>query len=339
MDKRIIFAVAGSGKTTYIIKKLTIDKRYLIITYTNNNVENIRKAIIRKFGYFPNNIKLLSYFVFLYSFCYKPILSKKCNTRGINFNRPPRFLKSNSRSYYIDYKNRLYHNRIALLCKFISKDIISRIEKYYDCVCIDEVQDFAGHDFNLLKIIIPDNCETILVGDFHQHTFDTSNDGNINSSLYNDYNKYKKHYEDIGITIDTETLISCHRCSSSVCDFIAQKLGISIFSSQEKTSVVKFIEDEIELNRIIRDNNIIKLFYQNSHKYNCFSMNWGGSKGINDYIDVCVVLNKTTLAAFKADTLNELTSQTKNKLYVACSRANQNLYFIPEDMIKEYKNN
>lgn len=34
MDKKVIFAVAGSGKTTYIIDSLTQDKRSLIVTYT-----------------------------------------------------------------------------------------------------------------------------------------------------------------------------------------------------------------------------------------------------------------------------------------------------------------
>lgn len=41
MDKKVIFAVAGSGKTTYIINGLSADKRSLIITYTTANYYNI----------------------------------------------------------------------------------------------------------------------------------------------------------------------------------------------------------------------------------------------------------------------------------------------------------
>ena len=41
MDKRVIFAVAGSGKTTYIVNNLFPEKRSLIITYTKNNYNNI----------------------------------------------------------------------------------------------------------------------------------------------------------------------------------------------------------------------------------------------------------------------------------------------------------
>ena len=37
MDRRIILAVAGSGKTTFLINSLNLDRRFLIVTYTENN--------------------------------------------------------------------------------------------------------------------------------------------------------------------------------------------------------------------------------------------------------------------------------------------------------------
>ncbi|MBK7669492.1 MAG: UvrD-helicase domain-containing protein [Sphingobacteriaceae bacterium] len=74
MDKRVIFAVAGSGKTTHIVDKLNLESPVIIVTYTNSNVENLRERILKKFGYFPSNIKLQSYFSFLHRFCYKPFL-------------------------------------------------------------------------------------------------------------------------------------------------------------------------------------------------------------------------------------------------------------------------
>src|SRR5690349_14321215 len=100
MDKRVIFAVAGSGKTTLIINQLTLDNRSLIVTYTNNNVENLRQSIITKFGYFPPNITLLPYFTFLYSFCYQPFLSYKHKTKGITYERNPnKYANSKDRHY------------------------------------------------------------------------------------------------------------------------------------------------------------------------------------------------------------------------------------------------
>lgn len=48
MDKRVIFAVAGSGKTTYIVDSLSRDKRSLIVTYTVGNYNNLCCKISEK---------------------------------------------------------------------------------------------------------------------------------------------------------------------------------------------------------------------------------------------------------------------------------------------------
>ena len=73
MDKRLILAVAGSGKTTYIVNSLSAEKRSLIITYTDANYENLCRKIAERFnGAWPENVTLMKYFQFLYRFCYKP---------------------------------------------------------------------------------------------------------------------------------------------------------------------------------------------------------------------------------------------------------------------------
>ena len=42
MDKRVVLAVAGSGKTYYLCNILDETKRNIIIAYTNENIKNIR---------------------------------------------------------------------------------------------------------------------------------------------------------------------------------------------------------------------------------------------------------------------------------------------------------
>jgi hypothetical protein len=63
----------------------------------------------------------------------------------------------------------------------------------------------------------------------------------------------------------------------------------------------------------------------------------GDRKGENYYKDICVVLNKTGLKSYNA--LENLKPQTKNKLYVACSRANNCLYFVSNEFYKSLKLN
>jgi len=69
-DKRLIHAVAGSGKTTKIIESINPNNRNLIITYTENNQNNIREKLIAKFGHIPENTSVFGVFEFLYNpFC------------------------------------------------------------------------------------------------------------------------------------------------------------------------------------------------------------------------------------------------------------------------------
>lgn len=339
MDKRVIFAVAGSGKTTYILNDLTLEKRSVIVTYTNNNIKNLKRGIIEKFGLFPDNITLLPYFTFLYSFCFRPLLSYSIRTKGINYKpNPNRFEKKDNLRYYIDSNKRVYSNRISKLLEYKNEipNVKARLEKYFDNIYIDEIQDFGGNDFNFLKNISSSSINILLVGDFYQHTFDTSRDGVINKNIHNDYQKYKALFEKMGLVVDISSLVKSWRCSPSVCEFISENLRIGIESHKMEATVVKIIEDKEEALEIYHNNSIVKLFYQENYKYDCFSRNWGDSKGENHYHDICVVLNKTTFD--KINDLSELNPQTKNKLYVACSRANNNLYFVNHVLFKDMKN-
>lgn len=343
MDKRVVFAVAGSGKTSSIIDLLNNESCCLIVTYTDNNTRHLRNRVIKKLGNIPSGIRIYSYFTFLYSFCFRPICGYKLKTTGINFNYPlPQSSQRSKKSeikHYIDSNDRLYASRIAkLLIEFdVVPDVIERIEKFYDIVCFDEVQDFAANDFNFLCSLSKANVKLRLVGDFYQHTFDTSRDGNTQKSLHDCFDKYCSKLKKSGFTIDLTSLSNSHRCSPSVCSFVSDNLGIVIFSHRSEEVEVRYLSDESEINEVFNNDSIVKLFYQKSTSYAGYTFNWGNTKGLDHFQDVCVVLNPTTLKAFDNRTLDKLNPTTKNKLYVACTRAKGNLYFVSEKSLNKYK--
>ena len=342
MDKKVIFAVAGSGKTTHIVSGLDLERRFLLVTYTDNNLSHLRRKIIEKFGFLPSNVVLLSYFTFLYSFCFKPFLLMKLRTSGINFDTPPVWTQRLPRTddaFFLDFHRRLYHNRIANLLdtKDVMGDVTQRIEKYVDVVCVDEVQDFGGYDFELLMTICSNKVNALLVGDFHQHTFDTSRDGRMNESLHDDYGKYKKRFEKAGLVVDTTSLSKSYRCSQTVCDFIRKHLGIEIHSHANEATNAIFLDGQGDADRLHACEATVKLFYKEHHKYDCYSENWGKSKGADHYQDVCVVLTDSASKDFKNGVLRDAAPQTRNKLYVACSRARGNLYLMPGQLFKKFK--
>lgn len=83
-NKKLIHAVAGSGKTRFIIDNIDPSKRNLIITYTENNQQILEQRLIKKFGRIPEDTHIFGVFEFLYSFCLVPYLDGRPN--GINFN-------------------------------------------------------------------------------------------------------------------------------------------------------------------------------------------------------------------------------------------------------------
>lgn len=340
MGRKLILSVAGSGKTKLLIDRLDKVKRFLIVTYTNKNTDNIRRRVLKKFGYIPKNITIYTYFEFLMAVCYRPFFSDSIKAKGICWNMPdPETLKYNrdNPAFYKNVYRRLYFNRIAWLCNKQVDEIRNRIAKYYDGFFYDEAQDIDGHDFNLILKIIPENIEAIFVGDYFQHTFSTSNDGQINKGIYENLTKYKKRWKDAGFEIDETARVNSHRCSSSICQFVRDKMGIEIYSSKNNISEIREVTTKEEAETLINNDSIPKLFYQEAHRYTCHSINWGDSKGLDDFEDVCIVLNKTTLNAFHSGKLKNLTPSTKNKLYVACTRARRNIYFIPFSFLEKHK--
>lgn len=340
MDKRVIFAVAGSGKTTHLISCLSLEKRALIITYTENNHSHLRNRIIQKFGTIPSNISLMTYFSFLHGFCYRPIMQLQMNTRGINFRRPPQrnFALDDMRRYR-DPSGRLYHNRLAKLIevKGFLPVVRARIERFYDAVYVDEVQDFAGHDFNLLLEVSAANADMLLVGDFYQHTFDTSRDGAVNGSLHNDILRYEKRFKDAKIAVDKETLSKSWRCGTTVCEFIRVHLQINIDAHEDRVSEVVNVNTQELADQLHRDQNVVKLFYEQHYKYGCYSQNWGASKGQDHYEDICVILGAKAWKQYLEGKLHESVAQTRNKLYVALSRARGGIYIAPDKLFKQFK--
>lgn len=343
MDKRVVLAVAGAGKTTSIVSRLDLVKRVLIVTYADNNVETIRKKIIAKFGHLPANVSVYSYFTFLHSFCYRPFLHLQMGRpRGLTFKEPPertRKLLRTSDQFYLSAGNRLYHNRLSklLLIKGVVGDVRRRIERYFDIMLIDEVQDFGGHDFDLLKELVSARVEVLMVGDFFQSTYTTSRDGAVNKNLHKDFNAYIRRFEEAKIVVDCASLIKSHRCSVSVCQFIRDELGIDIESHSTEPTTIKFVESQEEADSLHAASSVVKLFYEEHFRYGCFSQNWGASKGQDHYGDVCVVLNRTSLKLFKNGKLREMAPLTRNKFYVACTRARGHLYFVPDVMFEKYK--
>jgi DNA helicase-2/ATP-dependent DNA helicase PcrA len=341
MDRSVTFAVAGSGKTRSIVEQIDPSRRSLVITYTTNTEEDLRRRITKKLDGRAAAVTVDTYFSFLNRFCYKPFLHNDMRSRGISFSAPSKAssrMPLTSRLRYMDGE-RVYHCRMAklLAVKGCLTELRERLDRYYDDVYVDEVQDFGGHDFNFLLEIARARARFRLVGDFYQHTFATSHDGNVNQSLHNDYEAYRMQFAKAGFHVDTTTLGASHRCGPAVCNYIATTLGIQIASAGATTARVEVVESPAEVDRLHYDPSTVKLFLEQHWLYGCHSHNWGACKGLDHYQDVCVALNPKSWTLFSRGKLAQAKPIIRNKLYVAFSRARGNLFIAPERLFRKHR--
>lgn len=326
----MIHAVAGSGKTTYIINSLNLQKRTAIITYTIKNQELLREAIVDKFGYFPDNLHLFGAVEFLYSFCLIPNMTEKF--KGIIFDAKiisqhhRKFPNSFSAGQYI------FHNMISNYIIKYKLDYKKRISKYFDKIYIDEFQDFESYDFELIMSLSDLNIRVVLVGDYYQKTFSISRKGNKGVGINKNFDTYKNEIIKNNFKFDDSSFKGSYRCPKNICDFVSEKLNIQIESINNNKGNVTFVDDIIKIEQIMKNDSIVKLFYQQHYKFDCESANWGECKG-QTYKKVCVVLNPNTAKLYLKDNLISLAETTKAKFYVACTRTESDLYFILQNNI------
>jgi DNA helicase II / ATP-dependent DNA helicase PcrA len=342
VGKSVVFAVAGSGKTTRLVSELDLHARVLILTFTENNEAEIRRRVCAKFGHLPANVTVQTYFTFLNRFCYRPLLLPSMKSTGLSFQRPSAFASRQpaaSKKRYLDGSGRIYHARMARALQVIGDvgGLRLRLARYYDRFFVDEVQDFGGHDFNLLMDLVQAQVDVLLVGDFFQYTYSTSNDGADNKNLHASFDAYRSKFEAAGLVIDTDSLKRSRRCTDSVCTYVRDRLGISIHSEHATASDVRSLNDQDEIRDVFAKPDTVKLFLKEHDRYECHSMNWGASKGVDHFLDVCVVLGKDIWKQHSAGLPLDLAPITRNKLYVACTRARQNLYFVPEVALASYR--
>lgn len=155
--------------------------------------------------------------------------------------------------------------------------------------------------------------------------------------LHDNIEDYERRFTAKNITVDKEALKTSRRCGKAVCDFIRDHLRIDILPHEDRQTVVSVVDNAKDAAVLHADSDVVKLFYDSHLKYNCYSQNWGASKGLDHFKDVCVVMNRSSWQSLQGGTLHNLAAMTRNKLYVACSRASGNLFLVPDNLYKGYR--
>lgn len=369
MDKKLVLAVAGSGKTYYICQMLVEDEKNLILAFTHENIKNIRNEIIKRFGYIPEKTCILTFSAFLYRYILFPYvfsITKFFNSNkhilGVETSASPKpwingrynskYIKKEYIEHYISKDNKFYCDLMSELAlntndgdKSIAEKALEKLNCFFNKVLIDEVQDYRNNDYNFLLKMYKYLDTIITVGDYYQHSVSGSNNTGIpfitgRGSKKKDitYTDYISNIEAEGIVVDTETLCKSRRCGGTICDLISKKLKIPINSANfTESEIIKV--DAASINSVLENDQIIKLVYKNASHYVFNAMNWSYSKG-STYDEVCVILTNTYDKilddSFKLS--NTISTISRNIFYVALSRARLKLYILKNDLFQTVQN-
>ncbi len=347
MDKEFIIAAAGSRKTTHLVEEALKDttKRTLITTYTIENAKQINDYIVERVGLIPRTLQILTWYSFLLRDCVKPyqnfIYADKriSNIYFVEGKSAPFIPRKKVKEFYFQDGERIYTDKIAdFACSCDQRSeglVIRRLEEIYDQIFIDESQDLAGYDLDLLELLLGSTLRMVVVGDCRQSIYYTHY--SQKNSRYRGYNIFErfKDWERRNLCTVIEKNES-YRCNQQICnlaDRLYPELNATISKKVSTTGHEGiFIVSPKDVNRyfeafgpaVLRDS--VK-----TPTMGLPAINFGMAKG-RTYDRVLIFPNGPILNyLYKGDCLR-LKQKTKAGFYIAVTRARHSVAFVCDEL-------
>lgn len=336
---KLIIAAAGSGKTTYLVREaLKIkDKKVLVTTFTEANEEEIKKKFTHENGGVPSNVTVQTWFSFLIQHGIRPyqggIIEDRVNGLSLVSGQSKKFTKeTDTEKYYFDQNHKIYSDKMSgfvLKCNEQNNgEVINRISRIYPNIFIDEVQDLAGYDLELLKLFFTSPSRIVLVGDPRQGTYSTNNSAKNKqykkSQIVNffDNNEIQKDLE-----VDSDSLTTNYRSNQKICDFsnnifpdhVATNSGQNNSTNHDGVFLVREEDADAYLDEYSCCVQLRDSIKEERTKKKCGAINFGNSKGLS--FDRVLIYPTKPIMDWIKDNNSELKPTSRCKFYVAVTRA------------------
>jgi hypothetical protein len=234
-------------------------------------------------------------------------------------------------------------SKLVIRCNETSHgSVVDRISRVFQHLFVDEVQDLAGYDLDVLAAFFRSTARVLLVGDPRQVTYLTHHeakykkyaDGRLTQFLMEKLSK-KVRYE-----IDEVTLNTSHRNSAAICHLSSQLYphhtpstackcaecrgkeieGAGIFVVK-RADYARYVETyrPLQLRDRITSPGVDQRFP---------AMNFGGSKGCG--FDRVIILPTEPMLRWLRHVNEPLAPQTRAKFYVALTRARHSVALVAD---------
>jgi DNA helicase-2/ATP-dependent DNA helicase PcrA len=141
--------------------------------------------------------------------------------------------RSKTVPFFLSRDAQIYSDKIArfiIECNMKTGGaVIARLEDRFRSIFIDEIQDMAGYDLDLLELILQSKIELVMVGDHRQATYSTNNAAKNRSyagaKIVNKFHEWQEKGL-VTLSYDRET----HRCHQLIAN-----LADSFYPTEPKT--------------------------------------------------------------------------------------------------------
>lgn len=367
-ENKLIIAAAGSGKTTFLVNEALkyTSESVLITTYTEANEAEIKKKIFAKKKCMPSNITVQTWFSLLLQHGVRPYQGalNEClfdkEVKGMLLSEGQSGVKysfiKNGKSINVRYKEdnefdsffftknwKIYSDKLS---KFIYKcnentrgEVLNRLSRAYSHIFIDEVQDLAGYDLELIKLLFKTKASILLVGDPRQVTYLTHHeskngkykDGRIKEFIQNECKRPIKY------TIDEKTLNNSHRNNQMICDYssklypeYSQVFACTCNTCRQNITEHEgvFLINEKDVDEYLDKYHPIQLRWDTRVNVNSSFpvINFGESKG--QTFDRVIIYPTEEMKKWIQNNSTKLKNATRAKLYVGLTRAKHSVAII-----------
>ena len=338
---KVILAAAGSGKTTWIAERVGEQptQRAAVTTFTVLNSERIGDRLYRTAGRIPAGVRVRTWFSFLLEDLVRPYQNhagKDARVTGIHLasGQSARFARKETNEYWFDRADRVYNDKIsefALRCDDRSCGaVLRRLARLYGHIYVDEVQDLAGYDLELMERMLKAGIPVTMVGDPRQATFSTNHAAKNKQFRGEAIEQRLRAWERAGLCEIIEHSHS-YRCAPEICR-VADGLYPNYHPIESRNAdrtghdgvfLVSPAHVEAYLTRFAP---VVLRHDSRAEDYSRPALNFGASKGLE--FDRVLVVPTGPIRKWLSTGNVQHVETGRAKLYVATTRARHSVAFV-----------
>lgn len=147
--------------------------------------------------------------------------------------------EAEGRRHFMDRSLNIYSDKISkygVRCNEQSGGaVVRRLQRMYDRIYVDEVQDLAAWDLDILELLFESLIDVELVGDYRQSTYRTNDAAKYRQYAGQNIIRRFREWEAAGV-VTLEGMNHSYRCSQGICDF-ADRIFVDANSTESRNTI------------------------------------------------------------------------------------------------------